>query len=163
MIVTGIGSVGIGTINPTSKLQVAGDVTPSVTNTYDLGTLSLKWKDIHATTFNGTFAFASDIRLKTNIEYIENAVDRVMKLSGFTYNFNEKGSELGFDSSVRYSGVSAQEVQEVLPEAVSPAPISNEYLTVQYDKLVPLLIEAIKEQQETIANLQKRIETFENN
>ena len=108
-------------------------------------------------------AFASDIRLKTNIEYIENAVDRVMKLSGFTYNFNEKGSELGFDSSVRYSGVSAQEVQEVLPEAVSPAPINNEYLTVQYDKLVPLLIEAIKEQQETIANLQKRIETFENN
>ena len=107
-------------------------------------------------------AFASDIRLKTNIEYIENAVDRVMKLSGFTYNFNEKGSELGFDSSVRYSGVSAQEVQEVLPEAVSPAPISNEYLTVQYDKLVPLLIEAIKEQQETIINLQKRIESFEN-
>ena len=120
-------------------------------------------------TFNGTAvsvagditAFASDIRLKTNIEYIENAVDRVMKLSGFTYNFNEKGSELGFDSSVRYSGVSAQEVQEVLPEAVSPAPISNKYLTVQYDKLVPLLIEAIKEQQETIANLQNRLETLE--
>jgi hypothetical protein len=106
-------------------------------------------------------AFASDIRLKTNIEYIENPVDKVLKLSGFTYNFNEKGSELGFDSSVRYSGVSAQEVQEVLPEAVFPAPISDKYLTVQYDKLVPLLIEAIKEQQETITNLQNRLEILE--
>jgi len=112
-------------------------------------------------TFNGTnlscsgdiIAFASDERLKTNIEPIENAVDKVLKLSGFTYNFNEIGKELGFDTSVRHSGVSAQEVQAVLPEAVCPAPASDKYLTVKYDKLVPLLIEAIKELKEEIKEL----------
>jgi hypothetical protein len=66
-------------------------------------------------------------------------------LSGFTYNFNEIGESLGFDGSVRCVGVSAQEVQKVLPEAVKPAPADENYITVQYEKLVPLLIEAIKE------------------
>jgi hypothetical protein len=103
---------------------------------------------------NGDFvAFASDERLKTNIKPIENAVDKVLKLHGFTYNFNEIGEELGFDTSLRHSGVSAQEVQAVLPEAVCPAPASDEYLTVKYDKLVPLLIEAIKELKEEIKEL----------
>ena len=90
-------------------------------------------------------AFASDERLKTNFEPIENAVDKVLQLRGFTYNFNEIGEGLGFDASLRHAGVSAQEVQAVLPEAVCPAPANDEYLTVKYDKLVPLLIEAIKE------------------
>jgi hypothetical protein len=101
-------------------------------------------------------AFASDERLKTNFEPIENAVDKVSKLNGFTYNFNEIGEELGFDTSLRHAGVSAQEVQAVLPEAVCPAPASDEYLTVKYDKLVPLLIEAIKELKAEIEDLKKR-------
>ena len=101
-------------------------------------------------------AFASDERLKTNFEPIENAVDKVSKLNGFTYNFNEIGEELGFDASLRHAGVSAQEVQAVLPEAVCPAPASDEYLTVKYDKLVPLLIEAIKELKAEIEDLKKR-------
>jgi hypothetical protein len=98
-------------------------------------------------------AFASDERLKTNFEPIENAVDKVLQLRGFTYNFNEIGEGLGFDTSIRHAGVSAQEVQAVLPEAVCPAPASDEYLTVKYDKLVPLLIEAIKELKEEIKEL----------
>jgi hypothetical protein len=98
-------------------------------------------------------AFASDERLKTNIEPIENAVDKVLQLRGFTYNFNDIGEGLGFDTSIRHAGVSAQEVQAVLPEAVCPAPASDEYLTVKYDKLVPLLIEAIKELKEEIKEL----------
>jgi hypothetical protein len=98
-------------------------------------------------------AFASDERLKTNFEPIENAVDKVLKLRGFTYNFNEIGEGLGFDTSLRHAGVSAQEVQTVLPEAVCPAPANDEYLTVKYDKLVPLLIEAIKELKAEIKEL----------
>jgi len=112
-------------------------------------------------TFDGTnlscagdiTAFASDERLKTNFEPIENAVDKVLKLRGFTYNFNEIGEGLGFNTSIRHAGVSAQEVQAVLPEAVCSAPANDEYLTVKYDKLVPLLIEAIKELKEEIKEL----------
>jgi cytoskeletal protein CcmA (bactofilin family) len=104
-------------------------------------------------TFDGTnlsvggdiTAFASDERLKENIQPLENALDKVLALNGFTYNFNETGQSLGFDGSIRYVGVSAQQVQAVLPEAVKPAPADSKYITVQYEKLVPLLIEAIKE------------------
>ena len=102
-------------------------------------------------TFDGTnlsvggdiTAFASDMRLKTNLEQIEGAVAKVCKLSGFTYEFNETGRGLDLPAG-RHSGVSAQEVLEVLPEAVACRPI-DDYLTVKYEKLVPLLIEAVKE------------------
>lgn len=112
-------------------------------------------------TFDGTnlscggdiTAFASDERLKTNIEPIENALDKVLALNGFIYNFNEIGKELGFDTSIRHAGVSAQEVQAVLPEVVAPAPVNDKYITVKYEKLVPLLIEAIKELKEEINEL----------
>ena len=106
-------------------------------------------------------AFSSDIRLKTNIEPIQNALDKVLSLNGFTYNFNEIGKGLGFDIGIRHSGVSAQDVQRVLPEAVCPAPADKNYLTVKYDKLVPLLIEAIKEQNVKIEYLEKKIEEIE--
>lgn len=100
-------------------------------------------------------AFASDERLKTNIEPIVDSLDKVIKLNGFTYNFNEIGEKLGFDPSLRHAGVSAQEVQAVLPEAVCPSPASDEYLTVKYEKLVPLLIEAIKELKAEIDDLKR--------
>jgi hypothetical protein len=108
------------------------------------------------TSTGDVIAFASDERLKENIEPIENALDKVVNLSGFTYNFNEIGQSLGFNGNIRYVGVSAQEVQSVLPEAVKPAPASADYITVQYEKLVPLLIEAIKELKEEIEDLKKK-------
>lgn len=98
---------------------------------------------------------ASDERLKENIKPIENALDKVEKLDGFTYNFNEIGEKLGFDSNQRYSGVSAQDVQNVLPEASAPAPRDNNYLTVKYDKLIPLLIESIKDLKNDIDDIKK--------
>ena len=104
-------------------------------------------------------AFASDDRLKTNKVGICNALDKVNALSGFTYNWNEFASEQGnqFDPTKRFVGVSAQEVEKVLPEAVTPAPFNDEYLTVKYDKLVPLLIEAIKELSDKVSDLEERL------
>ena len=100
-------------------------------------------------------ALTSDIRLKTNIEPINNALEKVSGLNGFTYNHNEIAGELGLDTKQRYAGVSAQELQDVLPEAVKKSPASDEYLTVQYEKVVPLLIEAIKELKSEIEELKK--------
>ena len=102
-------------------------------------------------------AFASDERLKTNIKSLENALDKVLSLSGFTYNFNEVGQSLGFGTETLHVGVSAQQVQAVLPEAVVPAPASDEYLTVKYEKLVPLLIEAIKELSQKVSDLENKL------
>jgi len=97
----------------------------------------------------------SDERLKENIKPIENALDKLEKLDGFTYNFNEIGERLGFDPNKRHSGVSAQIVKNVLPEASAPAPADNDYLTVKYDKLIPLLIESIKDLKDDIDDIKK--------
>jgi hypothetical protein len=100
-------------------------------------------------------AFVSDERLKENIQPLENALGKVLTLNGFTYNFNETGQSLGFDGTLTHIGVSAQQVQAVVPEAVKPAPVDSNYLTVQYEKLVPLLIEAIKELKAEVEELKE--------
>lgn len=97
----------------------------------------------------------SDKRLKDFKGTIPSALEKVQKLNGYNFNWNDTAKEL--DSNIftedNQVGVSAQEVLEVCPEAVKPAPVDNNYYTVQYEKLVPLLIEAIKEQQEQIEQL----------
>ena len=98
----------------------------------------------------------SDERLKTKLGLIENALDKVMSLSGFYYEANEIAQQLGFEKK-REVGISAQDVEKVLPEIVKPAPVDHKYLTIDYDKLTPLLIEAIKEQQSMIEGLRAEI------
>jgi len=89
-------------------------------------------------------AYYSDDRLKTRLGTIESALDKIRSLTGFYYEANQTAQDLGYRVK-REVGVSAQEVQKVLPEIVVPAPIDDKYLTVHYDKLLPLVIEAIKE------------------
>jgi hypothetical protein len=98
--------------------------------------------EIRAT--NNITAYYSDDRLKTRLGNIEDALAKVRTLSGFYYEANETAQALGYEA-VREVGVSAQQVQAVQPEIVVPAPIDDRYLTVRYERLVPLLIEAIKE------------------
>ena len=102
-------------------------------------------------------AFVSDDRLKTNRVGLTNALDKVCSLNGFTYNFNENAATIGFDTETTHVGVSAQEVQKVLPEAVCPAPVGHDYITVKYEKIVPLLIEAIKELSDKVSSLEERL------
>ncbi len=107
-------------------------------------------------------AFVSDERLKTDIKRIESPLEKLLSLRGFTYKFNDLAKSMceSYGDEIQV-GVSAQEVKKVLPEAVKPAPVNEEYMTVQYEKLVPLLIEAVKEQQETIEELKSRLEKLE--
>jgi len=113
----------------------------------------------------------SDKRVKTNVKVIPNALDKILKVRGVTFDYNENAKEMGYLSTSDWEdkkkrdnhvGVIAQEIQKVLPEAVSPAPIDIDgkkggYLTVQYDKLTALLIEGIKEQQGQIEELKNEI------
>jgi hypothetical protein len=98
----------------------------------------------------------SDDELKTKLGNIDNALDKVMTLSGFYYEPSQIAQDLGYKIK-KEVGVSAQEVQKVLPEVVVPAPIDGKYLTVQYDKLIPLLIEAIKELKNEVEVLKGQI------
>ena len=97
-------------------------------------------------------AYYSDERLKTKLGAIENPIEKVKALSGFYFEANETAVALGYQKK-REVGVSAQEVQAILPEIIAPAPIDDKYMTVRYEKLIPLLIEAIKEQQKQIEEL----------
>jgi hypothetical protein len=111
-------------------------------------------------------AFFSDKRLKNVSGKIENALDKVKSLSGVYYTMNNVAKSHGYDSEETQVGVLAQEVEAVLPEIVKPAPFDldennnsksgENYKTVQYEKLVPLLIEAIKELEAQVAELKAR-------
>jgi hypothetical protein len=117
------GYVGIGTTSSGYKLQVgaAGDGSQARANAWNL---------------------LSDIRLKTDLAIIADPLGIITCLRGFFFNWN-----IGTDKS-RQLGLSAQDVEKVLPEIVSQG--SDGYLSVEYSKLTPVLIEAIKEQQHQI-------------
>ena len=95
------------------------------------------------------FIASSDDRLKNRVGNLDNALDKVCAIDGFLYTWNENSSNE--DKETVQVGVSAQQVQEVLPEAVEEG--NNGYLGVKYDKLVPLLIESIKELKAEIEEL----------
>jgi hypothetical protein len=116
-------------------------------------------------------AYYSDKRLKINLGKIPNALEKVNLISGIYYKNNEIAVKYGFTDQNQQVGVIAQEVEEIMPEVIKPAPfdvghnedgstfsISGEnYKTVQYDKLVPLLIEAIKELNAKVAYLESKV------
>jgi hypothetical protein len=113
-------------------------------------------------------AYYSDRRLKTDIVTIENALVKVKKLNGVTYRPNALAESYGLGTNSDVVGLFADEVEQVLPQAVKPAPFDidengnsksgENYKTIQYEKVVPLLVEAIKEQQKIIEAQQAKID-----
>jgi septal ring factor EnvC (AmiA/AmiB activator) len=104
-------------------------------------------------TYAGTVTANSDIKLKENIEVINNALEKVSQIRGVTFTRNDQE-----DKEKRHAGVIAQEVEKVLPEVVVEG--NDGIKSVAYGNLVGLLIEAIKEQQESIKGQQKQINTL---
>jgi hypothetical protein len=122
--------------------------------------------EIRAT--NAITSFYSDERLKQNIQLITDPLNKVMQLRGVTYQANSIAESFGYINKENQVGVIAQDVEKVLPEAVKPAPFDimlfeqteisrsgQNYKTVQYEKIVPLLIEAIKELNNQIKELKE--------
>ena len=108
-----------------------------------------------------TAFYSSDINLKENIVNIENALDKVKQIRGVEFDWTQeyidtRGGEDDYFLRKRDTGVIAQEVEEVLPEVVATRPDGTK--AVKYDRMVGLLIEAIKEQQQQIENLTKEVE-----
>jgi hypothetical protein len=127
------GNIGIGINAPTSKLYVNGDITAN------------------------SVAGTSDLRFKTNIRSISSALSKVKSLRGVYFNWNQKAFPEKDFSDKTELGFIAQEVEKVLPEVVSKDKTREEYRSVKYDKVVALLVEAIKEQQGQIEQLKKEV------
>jgi len=118
------GNLGIGTTNPTSRLQVQGNVRV-------VGVITCT--DIDST---------SDINLKTNIKPIENSLEKILQINGVNFTWKE--------TQQPSMGVIAQELEKVFPELVKQ---SDSHKSVNYNGLIGVLIEAIKEQQKQIEEL----------
>jgi hypothetical protein len=104
-------------------------------------------------TVAGTITSNSDIRLKENVEVITDAVEKIKAIRGVTYTRNDLE-----DTTTRYAGVIAQEVEAVLPEVVLGD--GDDIKSVAYGNLVSLLIEGMKEQQTQIDDLKSQLTTI---
>ena len=138
--VTQVSALGVNTpAGPTGVIRATGDVT----------------------------AFYSDARLKTIIGPIDNPLQRLQKIEGVYYQPNDLAKSFGFGISMRNIGFIAQQIEEILPEAVRIAPFDAnkfghsksgaKYLTVIYSKVVPLLIQALKEQKGQIDYIRSKL------
>jgi hypothetical protein len=158
-IITNDGNMGVGVFNesstppilPLEKLHIMGNIiaTGGITSGY------------------------SDKRLKIFTSNISNSLDIISNLNGYYYHPNEEALKVGFENEQQI-GLSAQEVQSVLPEIVKIAPFDmtrddngnitsksgKSYLTICYERLGPIFVEAIKELTGQIKELKKENETI---
>jgi len=126
-------------------------VLPSANNTYNLGSSTYRWSTI----YSNNLLNISDARLKTNILDIRYGLDAVLKIRPVQYNWKEgddKETKLGF---------LAQELRKIIPEAVA-GDENKETLAVNYIELIPVLTNAIKQQQQQIDELKKEIKSLKN-
>jgi hypothetical protein len=147
--ITSAGNVGIGTTSPQVKLHVAGEI-------YATGNIT---------------AYFSDERLKTKISNITESLEMIDKLNGFYYIPNDLARFNGITNTGQEVGLSAQEVQRVLPEVVKIAPFDSvrntegsivsksgeNYLTMSYERLSPVFVEAIKELEKKNIELKQEV------
>ena len=132
---------GTGVTASTGTGSVVLSASPTFTGTVGADAITATG-DIAAANFNST----SDINLKENIQTIVNPLDKIIKLNGVTFNWKENQKP-----SI---GVIAQELEAVLPELVTQGNIK----TVNYNGIIGVLIEAVKEQQKQIEELKKSCE-----
>lgn len=137
-LVTGKNLVVTGSVDTTGNINVLEVVASS--NIYSYG-------DVVA-------SYSSDKRLKDNLTFITNPINKIKSIGGYEFDWNNKqDTYTGHDI-----GVVAQEIEEILPELVNTR--KNGYKAVKYEKLVALLIEGVKEQQKQIDELKSKLNGF---
>lgn len=132
LVFSGNGSVGIGTTpSATAKLDVAGTIKASAID------------------------YNSDERLKQNITELKSSNEIINKLRPVSYFWNETGKKKGGNAQLQY-GLVAQEVEKVLPNIVSTD--NDGYKSVNYNELIPILLQTVQEQDQKIEKLQNEIQ-----
>ncbi len=171
------GYVGINNSNPSYRLDVNGTVKLSCnyasilfdgfalysnSGGLSIGTSGCSWEELYA--YQAYFYYdpviMSDFKLKTNISNLTSVKDKLRLLRPVSYNFNpdslsQKGKTL---NNLQY-GFLAHELQDIFPDLVIKR--GDGVLGVRYTGLVPLLVQALKEQQDQIDTLTKRISVLE--
>jgi len=106
----------------------------------------------------------SDQTAKTNVVNLESSLDKVLSLRGVSFDWNPEVVPKKAEKQKSSIGLIAQEVEKVIPEVVVTEKIEDKDLkTVEYENLVAVLVEAIKEQQQQIEELKERVATLEGN
>lgn len=131
-----VGAVSIGVVDNSAMLTVGGDICAT-----------------------GTIGACSDARFKKDVRTETGALDKVLHLRGVTFDWKRAEFPEHMFSKSRQVGFIAQEVKEVVPEIVTQG--TDGYYSVDYGRLTPVLVEAMKEQQRTIAELQEKVERLE--
>jgi hypothetical protein len=148
-IINGGGNV----IHNKTNCHVIGDSTyPTVNNSFYVGCRGGIACESDIVAYS-----SSDQELKDDIEGIPNCLNKVMSLDAIEFDWNEK-QEVYFGHDI---GLIAQQVQKIAPEIVAEK--SDGYLSVKYEKIVPILVEAIKEQQVQIEDIEKEIQEIKEN
>lgn len=127
---SGTPMVGIGKTDPTVSLDVVGDIN-----------------------FTGTLTDVSDLRMKDNVERLNNSLEGILSLQGYSFTMKDDPAH-----KVEY-GLIAQEVEAVFPELVVTKP--DETKTLNYLGMIAPLVEAMKQQQSEIDRLKTRVEELE--
>jgi hypothetical protein len=132
------------------RITSAGHLIPSANNTYNLGSSTNRWATIYSQSVLNT----SDARLKTNIRDLNYGLSSILNLHPVQYNWKE-----GIDKDNKI-GFLAQELRTVIPDVVV-GDERKENLAVNYIELIPVLVNAIKEQQKQIDDLTKKVKMLE--
>jgi Chaperone of endosialidase len=141
------GNVGIGTSAPSSKLEVCGNVRV-------IGTVVAS-----GTITTSAIACPSDLRYKTNITPLTNAMQKLLQLNGVNYYWKTaEFPNMNFNDKIQ-TGFIAQDLEKIFPEMVFTD--DKGYKSVDYSRLTPVLVETIKEQQKQITDITNRLHEIE--
>jgi hypothetical protein len=175
--VTSNGLVGINMASPTYQLDVAGNLRMTysgksivydgsfrpLTGSITLGSSSYYWFQLYATTAFFTYqpVIMSDEKFKTNVASLSHMKDKLKLLRPVSYTFKDETNEIKTDELVSHMqyGFLAQDIQKVFPEMVVQR--EDGVLGIRYTELIPVIIQVIKEQQDEIEFLKKKIGDLE--